>query len=40
MYSSLPGTPIDDVPIGAAVEVMFEAAANGQMVPEWRVAEG
>ena len=40
MYSSLPGTPIDDVPIGGAVEVMFEAAANGQMVPEWRVVEG
>ncbi len=40
MYSWLPGTPVDDVPIGAAVEVMFEATANGQMAPEWRVVEG
>ena len=40
MYSSLPGTPVDDVPIGGAVEVTFEATANGQMVPEWKVVEG
>ncbi|PKB84235.1 MAG: hypothetical protein BZY88_00460 [SAR202 cluster bacterium Io17-Chloro-G9] len=38
MYSHLPGTPLDEVPVGASVEVMFEATANGQMVPEWRVA--
>lgn len=38
MYSHLPGTPVDDVPIGAAVEVIFEPTANGQVVPEWRVA--
>ena len=37
MYSHLPGTPVDDVPIGAAVEVIFEETANGQVVPEWRV---
>ena len=37
MYSHLPGTPVDDVPVGAAVEVVFEATANGQRVPEWRV---
>ena len=37
MYSHLPGTPVDDVPVGAAVEVIFEATANGQKVPEWRV---
>ncbi|MDE0822603.1 MAG: OB-fold domain-containing protein [Dehalococcoidia bacterium] len=37
MYSHLPGTPIDDVPVGAAVEVIFEETANGQKVPEWRV---
>ena len=37
MYSHLPGTPVDDVPVGASVEVVFEASANGQMVPEWRV---
>ena len=33
MYSHLPGTPV-----GASVEVIFEATANGQKVPEWRVA--
>ena len=37
MYSHLPGTPVDDVPIGAAVEVIFEPTANGQVVPEWQV---
>ena len=37
MYSHLPGTPVDDVPVGAAVEVIFEDTANGQKVPEWRV---
>ena len=24
MYSHLPGTPVDDVPVGAAVEIVFE----------------
>ena len=38
MYSHLPGTPVDEVPVGAKVEVFFEATANGQNVPEWRVA--
>lgn len=38
MYSHLPGAPIDNVPIGAAVEVVFETTpANGQKVPEWRL---
>ena len=37
MYSHLPGTPVDEVPVGAAVEVIFEETANGQKVPEWRV---
>ena len=37
MYSHLPGTPVDEVPVGAAVELVFESAANGQKVPEWRV---
>ena len=37
MYSHLPGTPVDAVPVGAAVEVIFEETANGQKVPEWRV---
>jgi uncharacterized OB-fold protein len=37
MFSHLPGTPVDDVPVGASVEVVFEATANGQKVPEWQV---
>jgi uncharacterized OB-fold protein len=37
MYSHLPGTPPDAVPVGADVEVVFEETANGQKVPEWRV---
>ena len=40
MYSHLPGVPVDDVPVGAAVEVIFEPSANGQLVPEWRVIDG
>ena len=30
---------LDEVPVGAAVEVIFEPSANGQLVPEWRVIE-
>ena len=37
MYSHLPGTPVDAVPVGARVTVIFEATANGQKVPEWQV---
>ena len=37
MYSHLPGTPVDDVPVGASVQVVFETTATGQKVPEWRV---
>ena len=40
MYSHLPGTPVDEVPVHAAVEVVFEETANGQKVPEWRVVGG
>jgi uncharacterized OB-fold protein len=39
MYSHLPGTPTDEVPVGAAVRVIFEATANGQKVPEWQVVD-
>jgi len=36
--SNLPGTPVDEVVIGAKVEIMFEVTpATGQKVPEWRV---
>ena len=38
MLSHLPGTPLDQVPVGATVEVVFETTqATGQKVPEWRV---
>jgi hypothetical protein len=38
MFSHLPGIAAEQVPIGAAVEVIFEATpATGQKVPEWRV---
>ncbi|MEZ4553710.1 MAG: Zn-ribbon domain-containing OB-fold protein [Dehalococcoidia bacterium] len=38
MLSHLPGTPVDEVPMDAAVEVVFEVTpATGQKVPEWRV---
>jgi uncharacterized OB-fold protein len=37
MYSHLPGAPIDNLPIGGRVEVMFETTGNGQKIPEWRL---
>lgn len=38
MFSNLPGVPLDDVPIGAAVRVIFEATPEtGQQVPEWEL---
>lgn len=38
MLSHLPGVPVDQVPIGAAVKVIFEKTpATGQKVPEWQV---
>ena len=36
-FSHLPGTPPDEVPVGATVNVEFEETATGQLVPEWRV---
>jgi len=40
MLSHLPGVPVDRVPIGAAVEVVFESTpATGQKVPEWRLID-
>jgi len=38
-FSHLPGTPPDEVPVGASVSVEFEETATGQLVPEWRVAQ-
>ena len=38
MYSHLPGVPVEEVPVGAPVQVIFEATkATGQKVPEWQV---
>jgi len=38
MCANLPGTPPDDVPLGASVRVEFETTpTTGQKVPEWRV---
>ena len=37
MLSHLPGTPTDEVPVGATVHVEFEESFNGQKVAEWRV---
>ena len=40
MLSHLPGTPLDEVPIGAAVRVVFETTpATGQKVSEWQIAD-
>ena len=38
-YSNLPGVPAYQVPVGAAVEVVFEEVAPGQLIHEWRVVE-
>ena len=38
MLSHLRDTPVDEIPVGATVEVIFEVTpATGQKVPEWRV---
>lgn len=36
-FSHLPGTPPDEVPVGAPVKLEFETTYNGQLVPEWRI---
>lgn len=36
-YSNLPGVPPYEVPVGAAVEVMFEEVGPDQLIHEWRV---
>ena len=38
-YSNLPGIPTYKVPVGSAVEVMFEEVAPDQLIHEWRVSE-
>ncbi|MBI4282454.1 MAG: OB-fold domain-containing protein [Chloroflexi bacterium] len=39
MLSHLPGTPVDQVPLGAAVQVEFQQVSPNQLVHEWRVVE-
>jgi len=36
-FSNLPGVPVREVPVGAAVEVMFEEVGPGQLINEWRL---
>ncbi len=36
-YANRPGTPVDEVPVGAAVEVICEEVAPGQLIHEWQV---
>ncbi len=38
-YSNLPGTPPYEVPVGAAVEVVFEEVSPNQLIHEWRVVD-
>jgi uncharacterized OB-fold protein len=35
--STLPGVPVDDVPVGANVEVQFIEVSPDQLIPEWRI---
>jgi uncharacterized OB-fold protein len=37
--SNLPGTPVGEVPVGAAVEVVFAPSSSGQLVNEWQVVK-
>lgn len=36
-FSNLPGTPVDEVPVGASVQVEFQETQTGQKIPEWQV---
>jgi len=38
-YSNLPGVPVRNAPIGAAVEVIFKDVSPEQKIPEWRVVQ-
>jgi uncharacterized OB-fold protein len=38
-FSHLPGVPVDEVPVGAPVRVVFEEVAPGRLVHEWQVAQ-
>ena len=36
-YGNLPGVPPHQVPVGAAVEVVFEEVVPGQLIHDWRL---
>jgi hypothetical protein len=36
-YANLEGVPVKEVPIGAAVEVVFEEVAPGQLIHDWKL---
>jgi uncharacterized OB-fold protein len=36
-FSNLSGTPVDQVPVGASVQVEFLEMETGQKIPEWRI---
>jgi uncharacterized OB-fold protein len=38
-YANLPGSSPYEVPVGAAVEVVFEEVAPGQLIHEWKIVE-
>ena len=38
-FSNLSGIAIDEVPVGAEVQVEFEETENGQLIHEWRLSQ-
>jgi uncharacterized OB-fold protein len=38
-FSNLPGVPVREVQIGAAVEATFEEVAPDQLINEWRLVD-
>ncbi len=38
-YSNLPGVPPYEVPVGAAVQVIFEEVGPDQLIHEWQVVD-
>ena len=36
-FSNLPGVPVDEVPVGAKVQVEFLELEPGRLIPEWRI---
>ena len=36
-YANLEGVPVREVPIGAAVEVVFEEVGPGQLIHDWKL---